>query len=82
MLKVPQCTALTFSYAYMPFGQGPHNCIAMKFALVEMKLVMTRILKRYTILPSDKTKEPVRIDPYAPIAYAKDGLFIKLERRS
>merc|ERR1712029_1127543 len=63
-------------YAYQPFGQGPHNCIGMRFALLEAKLAMTRILKRYTILPSEKTKEPVRIDPVSAISYAKDGLYL------
>ena len=66
----------------MPFGQGPHNCIGMRFALLEAKLAMTRILKRYTILPSEKTKEPVCIDTSSPIAYAKDGLYLKLDRRA
>ena len=66
----------------MPFGQGPHNCIGMRFALLESKLALTRILKRYTLVPSDKTKEPIYLDPVAPIAYPKDGLFVKLERRA
>ena len=65
----------------MPFGQGPHNCIGMRFALLEAKLAMSKILKRYTILPSQKTKEPIRIDPTFLVTYAKDGLYVKLERR-
>merc|ERR1712029_1335994 len=57
-------------YAYMPFGQGPHNCIAKRFALQEIKLAMTWTLKRYTLLPSGKTKEPVRMNPVSSITYA------------
>lgn len=70
-----------FRYAYMPFGQGPHNCIGMRFALLESKLALARILKRYNLIPSTKTKEPIVLDPVAPIKYAKDGLFVKLEKR-
>ena len=66
----------------MPFGNGPHNCIGMRLALLETKMAMTKILKRYTILPSEKTREPVCFDPSSIVTYAKDGLFLTLERRT
>ena len=66
----------------MPFGQGPHNCIGMRFALLESKLSLARILTRYNLIPSEKTKEPISLDLVAPITYAKDGLYVKLEKRA
>ena len=74
--------SISCRYAFMPFSQGPRNCIGMRFALLELKLVLTQILKRYTILPSTKTKEPICLEPTTLVAYAKDGLYIKLERRN
>ena len=53
----------------------------MRFALLEAKLALANIIRRYTILPSDKTKEPLVLDPKADIAYPLDGLHIKLEKR-
>ena len=45
-------------YTYMPFGHGPHNCIGMRFAQMEMKLVLARILKKYRLEVAPDTKVP------------------------
>ena len=53
----------------------------MRFALLAAKLALTNIVRRFTILPSDQTKEPLVLDPKAKVAYPLDGLHIKLEKR-
>jgi cytochrome P450 len=34
-------------YAYFPFGGGPRHCIGMRFALVEAKLVLATLARRF-----------------------------------
>jgi len=68
-------------YAYLPFGQGPRGCIGMRFALMEAKLALANIVRKFNLIPSEKTKEPLELDPYAGIAYVKDGLHVKVEKR-
>ena len=72
----------SFRYAYLPFGQGPRGCVGMRFALMEAKLGLANIVRRYNLLPSDKTVEPLQLDPQSGVvAYVKDGLHIKVEKR-
>ena len=43
------------SASYLPFGAGPRNCIGMRFAVIEMKLLLASILSKYRFLTCDKT---------------------------
>ena len=44
--------------AYMPFGSGPRNCIAMRFALFEAKVALVTVLRRFRLEPGPRTPPP------------------------
>ena len=42
-------------YAYLPFGLGPKNCVGMRFALLEMKLTLVKLLMKYDVKSTSNT---------------------------
>ena len=45
----------------MPFGFGPHVCIGLRLALLEAKIALIELLKRYTFIrvPETEVQTPI-----------------------
>ena len=41
--------------AHMPFGWGPRNCIGLRFALLEAKIALMEILKKFSFAQGPET---------------------------
>ncbi|CAO2630212.1 Cytochrome P450 3A13 [Lemmus lemmus] len=46
-------------YTYQPFGSGPRNCIGMRFALMNIKVALVRILQNFSFQPCEQTQVSV-----------------------
>lgn len=65
------------THAWIPFGGGPHLCLGMHFADLQIKAIMHQLLLRYRwSVPAGYTM-PVQ---QAPISKPLDGLPIELRR--
>ncbi|XP_057619733.1 cytochrome P450 3A11-like [Chionomys nivalis] len=49
-------------YVYMPFGYGPRNCIGMRFALMNMKLALTKVLQNFSFQSCKETQIPLKLN--------------------
>ncbi|XP_017774223.1 PREDICTED: cytochrome P450 4C1-like isoform X2 [Nicrophorus vespilloides] len=66
------------AYAQIPFSAGPRSCIGQKFALVQVKLVLGEVLRRYAILPGQKIGQIRSMFTLKP----EGGIRIRVRRRS
>ena len=68
-------------YAFLAFGQGPRNCVGMRFALLQVKTAIARLIFNYKILQSAKTVDQLIPDPFSRSMMPKGGIWIKVEKR-
>lgn len=66
--------------ANFAFGIGPRNCVGKRFALMELKMCLARLLSAYNILPGDKLEQGMARRE-TPII-APQAIYVRLERRS
>lgn len=64
----------------MPFGYGSHNCIGMKFAILQTKVCIVSLLTRYKLMTNPKTRFPIKIDPTNSTMSAENGIWLDCKK--
>uniref|UniRef100_A0A023F7J1 Putative cytochrome n=1 Tax=Triatoma infestans TaxID=30076 RepID=A0A023F7J1_TRIIF len=68
------------SCAYLPFGSGPRICIAMRFAMLEMKYCLAKLLMNYKFRVSPKTKEPLSFSVKTFFTAPSDKIYFNVSK--
>ncbi|XP_037085399.1 probable cytochrome P450 6a13 [Pollicipes pollicipes] len=55
---LPEEKAKRHPCSYLPFGNGPRNCMALRFALFEAKVALIAILRESNLRPGPRTPPP------------------------
>ncbi|KAI4501278.1 hypothetical protein M0802_003651 [Mischocyttarus mexicanus] len=69
------------SGTFFPFGSGPRMCIANRFAILEIKVLVFNLLARCNLKPCSKTVNPIRLTKSGIHMNSANGFWIYLEKR-
>lgn len=68
------------AYSFIPFSAGTRNCLGLKFAMIEMKIIAAYILRYFEIFTTDKFEDMVLL-PNTTLTPSKDFTFSFKRRR-
>lgn len=64
--------------SYLPFGDGPRNCIGSRFAINQSKVGIITVLRNHRVSVCEKTQIPFVTEPESFILTLKGGVQLKI----
>ncbi|XP_026296210.1 probable cytochrome P450 6a13 [Apis mellifera] len=66
-------------YAYLPFGEGPRNCIGMRFALLQIKVGIISFLRNHRVETCQKTITPIKFSRRSLVTTSEKGFWLRIK---
>lgn len=72
-------TEKSHTFAYVPFSAGSRNCIGQRFAVLEMKAIISKLLRKYEFKLADECliDQPSLIAALVLKPYNKINFYLK-----
>ncbi|TRY73186.1 hypothetical protein TCAL_02546 [Tigriopus californicus] len=74
----PEAKAKRNPYAFLAFGQGPRNCVGMRFALLQVKISLIRLLANYKLERCSQTLTELIPDPKSITIQPKGDILLTI----
>lgn len=67
------------SMAWLAFGEGPRNCIALRFGMMQTRVGIISLLRNFKFSPCTGTPIPMVFGPSPIVLSPKDCIYLKIE---
>uniref|UniRef100_A0A0K8TVR2 unspecific monooxygenase n=1 Tax=Epiphyas postvittana TaxID=65032 RepID=A0A0K8TVR2_EPIPO len=78
----PDKVAARHPCEYMPFGVGPRHCIGMRFAQVQSRICVVRLLSKFRLEPSKNTVRSFKFHPRRLVLGPNERIFVNIFPRN
>ncbi|XP_055294932.1 cytochrome P450 6A1-like [Sitodiplosis mosellana] len=65
--------------AWLAFGEGPRNCIALRFGMMQTRIGLITLLTKFEFSPCEKTLIPMVFSSSPIVLSPKDGLYLAIK---
>ncbi|CAD7079491.1 unnamed protein product [Hermetia illucens] len=66
--------------AFLGFGDGPRNCVGLRFGRMQSRIGLVTLLKNYRFKPCEKTTIPMEFSEINPLLSPKYGMHLLVEK--
>jgi cytochrome P450 family 6 len=66
-------------FTYLPFGEGPRQCLGMRFGLMQSKMAIAKLVSSYAFSPCERTPIPMKFASSAPFMAPEGGMWLRVE---
>lgn len=75
----PAVVATRPHLAFLPFGDGPRNCIGLRFGMMQARIGLITMLRNFEFAICEQTIVPLEFAVTNVVLTAKGGLFLKFK---
>lgn len=65
---------------FLAFGEGPRNCIGMRFGQMQVRVGLAYLLKNFRFTVCDKTPIPMRYNLASFLISSKSGIYLGVDQ--
>lgn len=76
----PEAVSKRDALTWLPFGEGPRNCIGLRFAMMQIRLSLATLVENFEFSTTDKTIAPITFVPQNFMLTPNGGVYLNVRR--